>query len=80
MFKLVVDRSSSVKYLLSSIFIIILLSEKCAATIDLSNLDLNNFEFFRYQEKLPNGELRKLKPPPPSIESHIQNTKAGIKI
>lgn len=49
----------------------------CSATLDLSNLHVNDFQFFRYQQKLPNGELRQGKPPPPSLDSHIQHAKAG---
>lgn len=48
-----------------------------SATLDLSNLNLKDFQFFRYQQKLPNGELKQVKPPPPSFTSHIQHAKAG---
>lgn len=51
----------------------------CAATLDLSNLNVNDFQFFRYQQRLPNGELR-LVPEPPSpltVGHHFQRAKAG---
>lgn len=52
--------------------------ENCAATLDLSNLNVNDFQFFRYQQRLPNGELKPV-PPPSSltIENHFQRAKAG---
>lgn len=49
----------------------------CSATLDLSNLNINDFQFFRYNQKLPNGELKPVRPPPPSVGNHIQRAKAG---
>lgn len=64
--------------LTKTVFILLIVSGYCAATIDLSNLNVNDFQFFRYQQRLPNGELKAVSPPPSSIESHFQRAKAGI--
>lgn len=64
--------------MLQLIGVLLLVMNHCSATLDLSNLNLNEFQFFRYQQKLPNGELRQVMPPPPSIESHVQKAKAGM--
>lgn len=49
----------------------------CDATLDLSNLDLKNFQYFRYTQLLPNGQVRNVRPPPPSIHDHFNRAKAG---
>ena len=52
--------------------------ENCAATLDLSNLNINDFQFFRYQQRLPNGELKPVPAPSPlTIGNHFQRAKAG---
>lgn len=52
--------------------------DSCAATLDLSNLNVNDFQFFRYQQRLPNGELKPVPPPSTlSIENHFHRAKAG---
>lgn len=53
--------------------------DSCAmATLDLSNLNVNDFQFFRYQQRLPNGELKPVPPPSPlNIGNHFQRAKAG---
>lgn len=56
---------------------LLIVAGSCSATLDLSNLNLRDFQFFRYQQSLPNGELKTVKPPPPSFGSHIQRAKAG---
>lgn len=47
------------------------------ATIDLSNLDLKNYRFFRYVKMLPNGEVINTAPPPPSLSDHLKRIKAS---
>ncbi|XP_055315506.1 uncharacterized protein LOC129575648 [Sitodiplosis mosellana] len=64
------------KCIFGILFILSVVLGNCSATLDLSNLNVNDFQFFRYQQTLPNGELRQVKPPPPSFESHIQHAKA----
>ncbi|XP_031619810.1 uncharacterized protein LOC116338587 [Contarinia nasturtii] len=64
------------KCIFGTFFILMMTFGNCSATLDLSNLNLNDFQFFRYQQKLPNGELKQIKPPPPSFSSHIQRAKA----
>lgn len=49
----------------------------CDGSLDLSNLDLKNFQYFRYTQELPNGEVRNVMAPPPSIHDHFRRTKAG---
>lgn len=65
------------QYIFGIVSILGIILGNCSATLDLSNLNVNDFQFFRYQQKLPNGELRQVKPPPPSFGSHIQHAKAG---
>lgn len=67
-----------ISLLLMAISIIALFTDNCAATIDLSNLDFKNFEFFRYQKQFPNGEYKKVKAPPSSLSSHFDRTVAGM--
>lgn len=63
--------------LICTIIVIVLSTKNCAATLDLSNLDFNHFQFFRYQKELPNGEYQKVNAPPSSLSSHLDKTKAG---
>lgn len=49
----------------------------CDGTLDLSNLDLKNFQFFRYTQVLPNGEIQNVMAPPPNIHDHFSRAKAG---
>lgn len=64
--------------LLRTMCIVLIVLENCTATLDLSNLNVNDFQFFRYQQRLPNGELKPV-PAPSSftIENHFQRAKAG---
>lgn len=63
--------------LLGTALVLCLFAGCCTATLDLSNLDFKNFEFFRYQKELPNGEYQKVRAPPSSISSQLAKTKAG---
>lgn len=49
----------------------------CKPSIDLSNVDFKNFRFFRYHQVLPNGQLRNVMPPPPSVHDHFNRVKAS---
>lgn len=73
-----IQRHLRIQNLLQTMCIVLILVESCAATLDLSNLDVNDFQFFRYQQRLPNGELQSV-PPPSSltIKNHFQRAKAG---
>lgn len=66
--------------LLIAILIVALLTDNCAATIDLSNFHYENFEFFRYQKQFANGEYKKVKAPPSSLSSHFDRTLAGTDV
>lgn len=57
---------------------VLIVIENCSATLDLSNLNVNDFNFFRYQQRLPNGELKPI-PAPSSltIGNHFERAKAG---
>lgn len=57
--------------------IFLLMAQYCTATIDLSNVDLNSFRFFRYINPLPNGDYTFAQPPPPSIADHLKRAKAS---
>lgn len=64
--------------LLRTICVVLVIMHSCAATLDLSNLNVNDFQFFRYQQRLPNGELKPVPPPSSlSIENHFHRAKAG---
>lgn len=67
------------KRLFVTVFIVIFFVDITVATLDLSNVDWHNFQFFRYQKMLPYGELKNVPPPPPSITDHIQKASAGKK-
>lgn len=56
---------------------LLVLVRDCSGTLDLSNLDLKNFQYFRYTQVLPNGQVRNVRPPPPSIHDHFNRAKAG---
>lgn len=63
---------------LCTMCVVLVIMGSCAATLDLSNLNVNDFQFFRYQQRLPNGELKPVPEPSPlSIENHFQRAKAG---
>lgn len=68
---------SQTQHVIRTIYTMLILSELCTATLDLSNLNLNDFQFFRYEQSLPYGEVKQVQPPPPSIGSHLQRAKAG---
>lgn len=60
-----------------TLLVILSLMHGLRATIDLSNLDLKNYRFFRYVKMLPNGEMINTAPPPPSLSDHLKRVKAG---
>lgn len=60
--------------LLSALLVLV---SDCDGTLDLSNLDIKNFQFFRYTQVLPNGRIRNVMAPPPSIHDHFSRAKAG---
>lgn len=56
--------------------IVLIISEPCSTTIDLSNVDLRAYRFFRYINRLPNGDFTYARAPPPSLDAHLQKAKA----
>lgn len=70
--------NSQREYIYGSLVVLVILINSCCATLDLSNLNFDNFQFFRYQKTLSNGEVQPLAPPPPSLGNHIQKAKAGM--
>lgn len=63
---------------LTVIAIIMAIIHSCAATLDTSNLDLDSFRFFRYINRLPNGDFTYAPAPPPSLQDHLNRAKAGV--
>lgn len=60
-----------------TLFILLFVVNCFEATVDLSNLDFSRFRFFRYVQRLPNGEVINTAPPPPSFSDHLARIKAG---
>lgn len=54
-----------------------MLLQACSATLDLSNLDVKSFRFFRYINRLPNGDFTYARAPAPSIEDNLNRAKAS---
>lgn len=60
-----------------SVLCVLILVDYSKATLDLSNVDWKNFQYFRYETMFPNGEVKNVQPAQPSIQNHFQKKFAG---
>lgn len=62
------------------IFVAVLIAtmQSCEATVDTSNLDFKSFRFFRYINRLPNGDFTYARAPQMlDLSDYISHGKAG---